>query len=108
VPASIDGVVRYRLYEQMSMGRGLPVHICDNAVLPWADRIDWDICTVSVPEAKVDNVGLLLVEWLAQHSDAEIRERARYGQAMFETWLHRDKWNELFGIAVRERLEGKI
>jgi len=108
VPASIDGVVRYRLYEQMSMGRGLPVHICDNCVLPWPSKINWDECVVSIPEAEVDNTGDLLVEWLLEHDDADIRRRAEYGQLMFNTWLHRDKWDELFGIVARERLEGKL
>jgi hypothetical protein len=127
VPASIDGVIRYRLLEQVSMGRGLPVHICDNVVMPWADRIEWDLIVpklnvdweaakgkhfdhtgLSCPEAMVDQVGPLLVEWLREHSDAEILERAKYGQAMFNAWLHRDRWNELFGIAIRERMAGKI
>lgn len=108
VPASIDGVIRYRLLEQMSMGRGLPVHICDNAVLPWQSEINWDLCHISIPETNVDNVGALLVEWLAEHGDEEIRMRAKYAQEMFNEWLHRDKWDALFARAVTMRLEGKI
>lgn len=123
VPASIDGVIRYRLLEQVGMGRGLPVHICDNVVMPWAHKIEWDMIVpklnvewpegfdhtgLSLPEAMVDQTGSLLVEWLAEHSDDYIKEAAWYGQEMYNTWLHRDKWDELFGIAVRERLEGRM
>jgi len=123
VPRSIDGVIRYRLYEQMSMGRGLPIHLCDNVVMPWQSKIDWDTIIpklnvewpgdfdhtgLSCPEAEVDSLGHLLVEWLAEHDDADIRKRAAYGLEMYNQWLHRDRWDELFGIVAKERLEGKL
>ena len=64
------------------------------------NKINWDLCCISIPEAEVDNVGPLLAEWLADHDEDYIREAAWYGQEMFDQWLHRDKWDELFGIAV--------
>jgi len=108
VPTSIDGVVRYRLYEQMSLGRGLPVHLCDNVCYPWDTKIDWSACVVTIAEADAKNTGDLLVKWLQNTGDKEIRERAGYAKKMFDKWLHRDRWDELFGIAVRERLAGKL
>ena len=108
VPTSIDGVVRYRLYEQMSMGRGLPVHICDNAVMPWASQIGWEDIMITIPEAEVDNTGPLLAEWLGGQPDEVIRGKAQYAQGVFDEWLHRDRWDLLFARAVTMRLEGKI
>lgn len=102
VPRSIpDGVVRYRFYEAMSAGR-VPVHFCDGRVLPFKDRIDYNRCTVHIPEANAARAGAIIKDWLTQHSDDEIRAMGEYGRASWQRWLNPAKWNDLFTEAVRD------
>ncbi len=101
------GVVRYRFYEAMSMGR-VPVHFNDHAALPFPNQIDWEKCSLHIPEAKAGEAGLVLRAWLDQHADAEILERGAYGRRMWEEWLDGAKWDELFGFCVAERLAGRL
>jgi len=98
-----EGVVRYRFYEALSMGR-IPVHFCDGRVLPFADRIDYDVCSVHIPEADAPRAGEVIAAWLADRSDAEIRERGAYGRAMWARWLDSRKWPELMAEVVKEKL----
>jgi hypothetical protein len=99
-----EGVVRYRLYESLSMGR-VPVHLCDGCVMPFADRIDWDSCVLTIAEKDAPQAGEIIEDWLCRHSDADIRERGLYGRRMWETWLDSSKWDDLFALVVREKLE---
>ncbi len=101
-----SGVVRYRFYEALSMGR-IPVHFNDNAALPFTDRIDWDKCSLHFPESCASNTGRLLRTWLGQHDDAEIVERGLYGREMWERWLNGKDWDRLFGEVVKEKLVGE-
>ncbi len=101
------GVVRYRFYEAMSMGR-VPVHFNDNAALPFPSQIDWDHCSIRIPEAQAGEAGLILRAWLDTHSDAEILERGAYGRRMWEEYLDGSKWDSRFGWCVAERLAGRI
>ena len=104
VPTSIpNGVVRYRFYEAISMGR-VPVHFCDNCVLPLSDRIDWTRCSIAIPESEAEHTGAILTEWLAEHSDDEIRETGRYGRGMWSRWLNSLNWDELFAEIVMGKL----
>lgn len=97
------GVVRYRFYEAISMGR-IPVHFNDGAYLPFQSKIDWDKCSIRIPEALAPHAGRLIREWLDCHSDQDILERGAYGRAMWETYLDGAKWDQLFGDCARERL----
>lgn len=102
-----EGVVRYRFYEALAMGR-VPVHLNDNAWLPFQSKIDWDKCSLNVPENRVDQLGTILRNWLDRHSDAEIIERGKYGREMWETWLDGAKWDSTFAYCVTERLAGRM
>lgn len=120
-----SGVVRYRAYEAMSMGRPF-ISIGDNVVFPWQSEIDWACIIplldpgityetvgnyklfVSLKEADTALVGGLLVEWLRNHDDKDILDIGRYARRMYRKWLHRDKWDSLFAQAVTLRLEGRI
>jgi len=104
VPRSIPaGIVRYRFYEAMSMGR-IPVHFCDRCVLPFVDRIDYDVCSIHIQESESAHAGEIIADWLAKHDDDEIRERGAYGREMWKKWFDSNKWSELFSIVVKERL----
>jgi hypothetical protein len=98
-----EGVVRYRLYESLSMGR-VPVHFCDGCVMPFADRIDWDFCTLTIPEADAPAAGDIIADWLGENTDEKIRERGAYGRAMWDRWLNSAKWDQLFAEVTKERL----
>jgi hypothetical protein len=111
IPTSVEldgrlmGVVRYRLYEGMFLGV-VGVHLCDDCVLPLADKIDWPRCVVTIEEKYADHVGAILVEWLSRHSDEEIAEMGRYARQMWERWIDRRRWAENVAQIVRERLNG--
>lgn len=101
------GVVRYRFYEAMAMGR-VVVHINDGECLPFSNKIDWDKCRIRVPESQVGNVGPFLRKWLDDHTDRDLLERGLYAKAMWQTWLDGSKWDDLFGYCVTERLAGHL
>jgi len=82
----------------------VPVHFCDNCVLPFSDRIDWGRCSITIPESEAKHTGAILTEWLSKHSDAEIREMGRYGREMWIRWLDSSKWNSLFAEIVKEKI----
>lgn len=104
VPRSAPaGVIRYRFYEAMSAGR-VPVHLCDGRVLPWKHKIDYNQCSIHIPESNADKVGPVVADWLSKHSDEQIREMGAYGRAMWLRYLDRDKWPALFTEAVQEWL----
>uniref|UniRef100_A0A6M3LST1 Glycosyltransferase n=1 Tax=viral metagenome TaxID=1070528 RepID=A0A6M3LST1_9ZZZZ len=98
-----QGVIRYRLYEAMSMGR-VSIHICDGGVLPMQDKIDWDRCVVHIAEADAANAGPIIKAWLDRHSDAEIWDMGLYAREMWVKWLWRGTWAENVDLVVRERL----
>ncbi len=105
VPRSIpEGVVRYRAYEAMSMGRVF-VHFADGAVMPFSNHIQWDKCSITIPEKDAENCGEILKEWLSKHNDAEIQSMGSYGRACWERWLDSRKWNALFAQATEEHLD---
>lgn len=102
-PYHLRGVVRYRVYEAMSMAR-VSVHLCDGCVLPWANKIDWSSCLVQIPESNAENTGPILERWLRAHSDKEIVEMGRYAREVWEKWLWRGRYGEVMGMLIRERL----
>ena len=97
------GVTRYRFYEALSMAR-IPVHFNDNAALPFADRIDWDRCSIHIPEKDAERCGEILRVWLDSYDDTNVIARGEYGRAMWERYLDGRKWDDLFAEVVRERL----
>lgn len=106
-PASLSrGAIRYRVYEAMSMAR-VSVILCDSCVMPLQDQINWSHCLLRLPECEASNVGVILEGWLQTHTDQEIVEMGRYARQMWEKWLWRERWGEVIGMLVRERLEKK-
>jgi hypothetical protein len=104
VPRSLpEGVVRYRFYEALSMGR-VPVHFCDGRVMPFANKIDYDKCSIHIPENLAVNTGVILTDWLHNHSDEQIIEMGLYGRKMWDTWLNSDKWGDLYKVVIEEHL----
>ena len=102
-PMSVEGVVRYRFYEALSMGR-VPVLIGDACLLPLADRINYDNCSIRIAEKDVDKTGEILKEWLAGHPDNEILQMGLYGYNSFKRWIEDDRWEITWGELVKERL----
>lgn len=98
-----EGVVRYRFYEALAMGR-IPVHFNDNVYLPFQDKIDYNRCSIHLPESDGARCGDILRKWLDTHSDDEIIEMGKYGRWAWETWMDGDRWDDLFGLVVKERL----
>jgi hypothetical protein len=99
-----DGVIRYRYWEGVSIGR-IVAHICDGYVYPLSDRIDYDAFTIQIPESDTDKTGEIVAEWLSKHDDDDIRDRGKYARQMYERWLCRDKWDDLFGEICAEKIE---
>jgi hypothetical protein len=97
------GVMRYRFYEAMSMGR-VPVLFGDDCILPFADRIDYSRCSLWLKESDAPNAGTILKDWISKHCDDEIIEMGKYGRAAWESWLKRERWNVIVEQVVRERL----
>lgn len=97
-----EGFLRYRIYESMSAGRVF-VHLRDNRILPFEDRIDYDKCSLYLKESDAPNIGSILENWLSKHSDSQITEMGLYGRKMWETWLNHQR-REVFAMVIRERL----
>jgi len=104
-PANIpQGVVRYRFYEALSMGR-VPIYVDDLGVFPFEDRIDYSRCVVKLAENDLPNIGGILVDWLMKHTDQDIIDMGRYGREMWKRWMDRSRWAEIIEEIVREKLE---
>lgn len=103
-PMTLDGVIRYRLYEAMSMAR-VSILLCDNCVLPLQDKIDWERCVIQIPEDQAHETAVILRTFLARNSDEEIWERGLYAREIWVKWLWRGSWAENVDLVVRERLE---
>ena len=102
-PMTLDGVIRYRLYEAMSMAR-VNVLLCDNCVLPMQDKIDWPKYIIPSREQDAGDAGPILDDWLGRHSDKEIWEMGLAAREMWVKWLWRGNWEKNVDLVVRERL----
>jgi len=101
--ASIPGVIRYRFYEAMAMGRCV-AFIGDECELPLQDRIDYSVFVVVVPEQFADRTGSIVENWLEHKTDVEIIERGAYAQEAWKCWFKREIWNRSIGTLVEEGL----
>lgn len=102
-PCSIHHVFPYRFFEAMSAGR-VPVLFCTDHVYPFADKIDWKSCVVEFRADESQDAGRLIKTWLNEHNTAEIIEMGKKGREYYEKWLHRDKWDDLFKLAIEEQM----
>lgn len=102
VPRSRRGVNRYRFFEALAMGR-MPVLLCDDCILPFADAPQWNDCILKIHETDAHLTGVYLKEFLRTHSDAELIERGRVGRAVWEQVLAPDVWEEVWGETVYAR-----
>lgn len=103
-PQSLRGVIRYRFYEAMAMGR-VPVLIGDDCIPAFGHKIDYSRCSVRIAEADVDRTGEILCDWLDNHKDDEVIAMGEYGYAMWKRWLEDDRWETTWAELVAERLE---
>lgn len=102
-PRSIHNVFPYRFFETMSAGR-VPVFFCNDYVLPWADRIDYEsFCVLRSDEDSV-NAGPIIKDWLGAHTDEQIIQMGLRARAAWEQWLNRDNWSALWSIAIEDAL----
>lgn len=95
------GVIRYRLYEAMSMKR-VSVFICDTCIGPFPDRIDWDMCIIKIWENQVDDTGPIIRDWLAKYSEQELIARGNYAREAWETYLDRRQYGKVIAEKVKE------
>lgn len=103
VPRSRAGVNRYRFFEAMSMGR-VPVLLCDDCLLPCADKIDYGHCCIRIQERDAVRTGSILREWLRAHTGHELIQMGLYGRAMWERWLAPARWEQTWGELTMEYL----
>jgi len=99
------GVIRYRFYEAMSMGR-LIIHVNDNAVYPFAERIDYDRFVIKVPEDRIKDIADIVSDRLRQYT--MIMDRWRDGVIARAEWLLRlnaDDWNMRFAQECEKRIK---
>lgn len=105
VPRSRPAVNRYRFFEAMSMGR-VPVLLCDECLLPCADKIEYARCSIRINERDAKRTGAILQAWMEAHSANEVVEMGLYGREMWERWLNPAWWEMTWGELTREHLEG--
>lgn len=103
-PTSVPkGIIRYRLYEGMSMAR-VGVLLGDGCVLPHEDKIHWADCIIRIREEDAQYTGDILMEWLSGPAHRDIIEMGRYARRMWKRWCKRENWENVFEAIVRERL----
>lgn len=102
-PCSIHNVFPYRFFEAMSAGR-VPVLFCTDYVLPFKDKIDWDGCTFRYDADKSPEAGNIVKTILNKYSTEQLVEMGAKGREAWLKWLNRDKFNDLFKIAIEERM----
>jgi hypothetical protein len=100
-PRTLDrGVIRYRLYEAMTMRR-CSVLIGDDCLLPFPEHIDWPRCVLRVPEDQVDFAGPLIGHWLARR---EGQLDGEYARGVWRAFLDRNQYGKMISLTVKERL----
>lgn len=99
-----EGVVRYRFWEAMAMGRVI-IHVNDGCVYSLADRIDYERFVVRVPQSETAQVGEIAEEYLSTHTPLEIHESGQYARRMWERWLDSRRWPEIMTEIVREKIK---
>lgn len=102
-PRSIDGVFPYRFWEALSAAR-VPVLVCSRYNLPWKDKIDWERCTIRIPEERVEETGKIVRAFLDAHNDDVIAAMGAYGRKIWLSWMNPADWPELMTRAVEEAL----
>jgi Exostosin family len=80
------GNFSYRLYETLSCGR-IPVFVDTDCVLPYDFMIEWRDYVVWVEEARLDEIGELVLEFHERLSDNEFVELQRECRRVWERFL---------------------
>lgn len=102
-PLSIWNVFPYRVTEAFAAKR-VPIIVGDNFEYPWADRIPYKDFTIQVSIEDCHKTGTIVKNWLSNHSDEQIIKMGEMGYEYWNKWLNRDKWSDLWPIAIEERL----
>jgi len=98
------GVIRYRFYEAMSMGR-LVIHVNDNAVYPFAEHIDYDKFVIKVPEDQVHDIGSIVFNKLKEMGPLSQWRIGVLARAEWLLWLNADDWNMRFAQECEKRIK---
>lgn len=101
-PRTLDrGVVRYRLYEAMTMKRG-SVLIGDACLLPFPEWIDWDKIVLRIPESEVEHSGQMVRDWLASR-EGQLDRIGEYARGVWLAILDRRQYGNMISATVRQR-----
>jgi len=105
-PRTLDrGVVRYRLYEAMTMQR-CSVLIGDDCLLPFPEQINWDFIVLRIPEAAVEECGDRTRAWLEGQPPWHWDELTAgdYARDVWLDFLDRRQYGKMISHTVKERL----
>lgn len=105
-PRSIAEVFPYRFYEAMSAGR-VPVLICDDHQFPFREEIPYEEFCILLPEVECGNAGLRVAQEIQNLGTERLISMGLRARVMWEKWLNRDKWTELFTYAIEKALRSE-
>lgn len=101
---SRPGVIRYRFYESMAMGRPI-VHLNDGRIYPWGRFVNYEAFVFGFPEdTDPRRVANTLEQMVHAIPEAEWQLRGQAARQAWETWLNRDRWGFLRTAYVKARL----
>lgn len=72
-----------RFYEALCLGR-IPVHISDEYVFPFADRINYSRFCIDISQDDVPVMGKILASWFRKKKPEELAELCREARAAYE------------------------
>lgn len=103
-PESRSGVLPYRFFEGLVMGRP-PVLFSTNYVLPFADRIPWDEF-VFLHEAKdAKHAGEIVAKIVKELGAADILRRGRAARFHWEKYLDSRVWSDRFSTVCKAKVK---
>ena len=80
-----DWPASFRIFESFHVG-SVPVIISDDYIRPYADEVDWDEFSVSVPEADLNGLRRIL-----QRKRPFAKDMASKGEQFFRDYCARDR-----------------
>lgn len=102
-PRSIPGVFPYRFWEAMSAAR-IPALVCDDYVLPLADRIPYNEFCIFISEADAGRAGQIIGDWLSARPVDEVIERGKMARECWSKWLDTRRWATVIRHLLEERV----
>ena len=102
-PQSISGDWPYRAYEAMCAAR-VPVLVCTGDVRPRNDEIDYAEFMLTIPAERADEAGVIIREFLYNHSDEELFEMGKKGREAYLNYLDAREWPRFFREMLQKHL----